>query len=157
VGARDVLRVLDGHAGDRGLEPPPSSFSFGGLTYTPQGAAVPVRAAGWRPDGRLAATGTHGTTQVNRKLQRFGRVHLWDPNTAQARAVLATPALAVDWSANGARLAALGLGDGAAVRATVWEVRDGPDLEVVERGRFDVVVDRPLGDSPRALVRLSPD
>jgi WD40 repeat protein len=131
--ARGVTHRLEGHAGDPGPEPVGSVTDPypTGYAARPGSAAGAVRAVAWRPDGRLVASGSRGTQRADGKARPFGRVHLWEPVTGRTRAVLDATALALDWSADGGRLAALGPADGdRALRVTVWEVRDGDELTV---------------------------
>jgi WD40 repeat protein len=157
LAAHDVVRSLYGHAGDGGAEPPAAAGTFSGVVYRSPGVAGLVRAVAWRQDGRLVASGTWATRTVLGKPRPVGRVHLWDPAAGRTRAVLDAPALALDWTADGSRLVALGPVDDHVYRITVWDVREGEELQLVQRGRFDVPGPEPGEKGPRPVVRFSPD
>jgi WD40 repeat protein len=159
VAAVGVSRTLLDHAGDAGPDGPSPETS---IAYPRYGFATrapdPVRAAAWRPDGRLVATALRAPRPGDAAQRLYGRVHLWDPDTAQTLAVLDAPALALDWTADGGRLVALGpADDGRDLRVTVWDVAGGDTIRAVEVGRFDVArgAAEPLG--ARLVVRFSPD
>jgi WD40 repeat protein len=160
VGAMGVARVLDGHAGDAGPDGPNTSAFFSAVYYGHPGQGPgPVRAAAWRPDGRLVATALRAYRPEDPARRPFGRVHLWDPATGLTRAALYAPALALDWSADGGRLVAFGPADnGRSLRVTVWGVKEGDGLQPAEVGFFDVT----WGGAPdplaaRLTVRFDPD
>jgi WD40 repeat protein len=161
VAAIGVTRTLVGHAGDAGPDAPDPNAFFS--TPISDYAAVrdpgPLRAAAWRPDGRLVATSLRTNPVGNVTAQAVGRVHLWDPATGQPRAVIDATALALNWTPDGARLVTFGpTDDGKQVRVIVWEVKDGDEVQAVEAVRFDIAWEAPPDRLAAALIaRFTPD
>jgi eukaryotic-like serine/threonine-protein kinase len=161
LAALGVTRVLDGHAGDAGPEAASNSAYFSPPSYEQMPFFTDgVLTAAWRPDGRLVATGAHLRNPPGQPVRPSGRVHLWDPATGLTRAVLDTPALALDWMRDGGRLVAIGPAENDRdLRVTVWDVKDGDALQVVECSRFEVAVNVPPDQAQMVpfVARFSPD
>jgi WD40 repeat protein len=158
--AAGIVRVLDGHAGDRGPGAVSELIAFYAQYQSaePDAAAAALRAVAWRRDGRLIASAARRTMTVNGKTVAVGKVHLWDPITGRRVAVIDAPALALGWSEDGGRLAVLGTAAGGdALRVSVWDVPAGEAPQAVERGGFDVPGQDKGDPNGRFQVRFSPD